>query len=111
MAKVKERFGRLDVLVNNAGTTASWKPRDLETLSLEDWDRVFAVNVRGLWQVTQLALAGMSTSEVSRLWLARWHSSHFTLACFAWLKFACGIQRSTRCGFVTTGARPSIFTV
>src|SRR5204863_3270162 len=30
--QVKEKFGRLDVLVNNAGTTASWKPKDLETL-------------------------------------------------------------------------------
>jgi 3-oxoacyl-[acyl-carrier protein] reductase len=52
---VEEKFQRLDVLVNNAGTTASWKPRDLETLSLEEWDRVFAVNVRGLFQVTRAA--------------------------------------------------------
>jgi 3-oxoacyl-[acyl-carrier protein] reductase len=56
LKQVKERFGRLDVLVNNAGTTASWKPRDLETLSLEEWDRVFAVNVRGLFQVTRAAV-------------------------------------------------------
>src|SRR5919108_4107583 len=54
--RVDEAFGRLDVLINNAGTTASWKPRDLETLSLEEWDRVFAVNVRGLFQVTRAAL-------------------------------------------------------
>jgi 3-oxoacyl-[acyl-carrier protein] reductase len=55
LKQVKERFGRLDVLINNAGTTASWKPKDLETLSLEEWDRVFAVNVRGLFQVTRAA--------------------------------------------------------
>ena len=53
---VEEKFQRLDVLVNNAGTTAAWKPRDLETLSLEEWDRVFAVNVRGLFQVTRAAV-------------------------------------------------------
>jgi 3-oxoacyl-[acyl-carrier protein] reductase len=53
---VGEKFGRLDVLINNAGTTAAWKPKDLESLSLEDWDRVFAVNVRGLFQVTRAAV-------------------------------------------------------
>jgi 3-oxoacyl-[acyl-carrier protein] reductase len=50
---VRASLARLDVLINNAGTTASWKPKDLETLSLEEWDRVFAVNVRGLFQVTR----------------------------------------------------------
>jgi len=47
---VGDQFSRLDVLINNAGTTAAWEPKDLESLSLEDWDRVFAVNVRGLFQ-------------------------------------------------------------
>jgi len=56
LKQVAETFARLDVLINNAGTTASWKPRDLETLSLEEWDRVFAVNVRGLFQVTRAAV-------------------------------------------------------
>jgi 3-oxoacyl-[acyl-carrier protein] reductase len=60
---VEERFGRLDVLINNAGTTASWKPKDLESLSLEDWDRVFAVNVRGLFQVTRAALPLLRASK------------------------------------------------
>ncbi len=56
LEQIKDKFRRLDVLVNNAGTTASWKPKDLETLSLEEWDRVFAVNVRGLFQVTRAAV-------------------------------------------------------
>ena len=56
LKKIADAFGHLDVLVNNAGTTASWKPKDLETLSLDEWDRVFAVNVRGLFQVTRASL-------------------------------------------------------
>ena len=56
LQSVEKEFQRLDVLVNNAGTTASWKPRDLDTLSLDEWDRVFAVNVRGLFQVTRAAV-------------------------------------------------------
>src|ERR1041385_2408848 len=56
LSTIREKFGRLDLLVNNAGTTAQWKPKDLETLSLEEWDRVFAVNVRGLFQVTRAAV-------------------------------------------------------
>ena len=63
LEKVGETFERLDVLVNNAGTTASWKPRDLETLSLDEWDRVFAVNVRGLFQVTRAAVPLLKKSQ------------------------------------------------
>src|SRR5258706_3013004 len=56
LKQVEAEFGRLDALINNAGTTAAWKPKDLDSLSLEDWDRVFAVNVRGLFQVTRAAV-------------------------------------------------------
>jgi 3-oxoacyl-[acyl-carrier protein] reductase len=60
---IESEFGRLDVLINNAGTTAPWKPRDLESLSLDDWDRVFAVNVRGLFQVTRAAVPLLRASK------------------------------------------------
>jgi 3-oxoacyl-[acyl-carrier protein] reductase len=60
---IEDQFGRLDVLINNAGTTAPWKPKDLESLSLEDWDRVFAVNVRGLFQVTRAAVPMLRASK------------------------------------------------
>lgn len=63
LKSIGEAFGRLDVLINNAGTTAAWKPRDLETLSLEQWDRVFAVNVRGLFQVTRAAIPLLKQSK------------------------------------------------
>jgi 3-oxoacyl-[acyl-carrier protein] reductase len=56
LAMVGETFGRLDAVVNNAGTTVSTPPSDLEGLSMDDWDRVFAVNVRGTFQVTRAAV-------------------------------------------------------
>jgi 3-oxoacyl-[acyl-carrier protein] reductase len=56
LAEVEKSFGHLDGLVNNAGTTAQWKAKDLESLDLDEWDRTFAVNVRGLFQVTRAAL-------------------------------------------------------
>ena len=63
LAAVQAQFGKLDALVNNAGTTASWKPKDLDSLSLEEWDRVFAVNVRGLFQVTRASLPLLRKGE------------------------------------------------
>src|SRR5215469_2462372 len=48
-----EAFGRLDALVNNAGMTSQTPPDDLDGVDLAEWDRVFAVNVRGLFQVTR----------------------------------------------------------
>ena len=57
MVTVGDAFGHLDALVNNAGTTARWKVKDLESLDLAEWDRTFAVNVRGTFQVTRAAVS------------------------------------------------------
>src|SRR5258705_7244552 len=51
-------FGRLDVLVNNAGT-ASAKP--FEEATLEEMDRVIDINVRGVFVATQAALKHMNS--------------------------------------------------
>ena len=62
-AAVEAEFGRLDALVNNAGITIEAAPEDLEGVALEEWDRVFAVNVRGLFQVTRAVLPLLRRSE------------------------------------------------
>jgi 3-oxoacyl-[acyl-carrier protein] reductase len=55
LAAVEQEFGQLNALINNAGTTTEIGPKDFEALTAEIWDRVFAVNVRGLFQVTRAA--------------------------------------------------------
>ena len=47
------RFGRLDVLVNNAGILF---PGTAEEITEEQWDRTFQVNVKSVWQLSCAAL-------------------------------------------------------
>ena len=61
VAQVVERFGRIDVLVNNAGITQDAR---LQKMTLEQFDRVIDVNLRGVFHCAQ-AVADTMTAQGS----------------------------------------------
>jgi 3-oxoacyl-[acyl-carrier protein] reductase len=52
-AEVQKRFGRADVLVNNAGTTKFVDLKDLDGIEAEDFHKIYSVNVIGAYQMTR----------------------------------------------------------
>lgn len=51
--------GRLDLLVNNAGTTTFIPHAELEKVGDEDWDRILAVNLKGPFQCARAARSAL----------------------------------------------------
>lgn len=63
--QIDTRFGRLDVLVNNAGASPNKMP--FNELSPETWDRVLAINLRSVFLVTQACLPLLEKSARGRV--------------------------------------------
>ncbi len=57
-----QAFGRLDVLVNNAGITRFIPHDQLEKVTVEDWESILAVNLRGPFQCTRAAKPALEAS-------------------------------------------------
>ena len=55
LAATEKNFGRLDVVINNAGTTVDIEPKNFDAMTVEEWNHVFNVNVLGLFLVTRAA--------------------------------------------------------
>ena len=57
-------FGALDIVVNNAGI---YILADTQALSVADWDRVIAVNLRGVFLMTKFAVPHLAASTAGRI--------------------------------------------
>ena len=60
---VLDKWGRVDALVNNAGTTKVVPHADLEGLAAEDFERIFRLNVVGPFQMARACAAALKSSH------------------------------------------------
>jgi NAD(P)-dependent dehydrogenase (short-subunit alcohol dehydrogenase family) len=61
------RFGRVDVLVNNAAIFATLAPRRFDEIPDAEWDRVMAVNVKGVWHCARAVVPVMRAQGGGRI--------------------------------------------
>ncbi len=62
-----DAYGRIDILVNNAGIYTSLVPTPFEELSIEEWKRVFDVNVLGMYLATRTVTPHMRAAGYGRI--------------------------------------------
>lgn len=72
VAKALDQFGKLDILINNAGITRDAltvrvKDGDIKLMSDEQWDAVLNVNLKGTWLMAQAAGVPMIKQKSGRI--------------------------------------------
>jgi NAD(P)-dependent dehydrogenase (short-subunit alcohol dehydrogenase family) len=71
--QIEDRFGYVDVLVNNAGIEIE---KSFETTTVDDWDRTLGVNLRGVFLLTQAALPLFPTRGGAIVNVSSIHATH-----------------------------------
>jgi NAD(P)-dependent dehydrogenase (short-subunit alcohol dehydrogenase family) len=64
---VLERHGRIDALVNNAGIYSSLVPTPFEQIDVDEWRRVYDVNVLGMFLATRAVVPAMRAAGYGRI--------------------------------------------
>ncbi|MCP3656962.1 MAG: 3-oxoacyl-ACP reductase FabG [Herbaspirillum sp.] len=67
VAATLERFGRLDILVNNAALFGNVKRKPFEEIESEEWDRMMAVNVRGPFECVKAVAPTMRSQKYGKI--------------------------------------------
>lgn len=67
VAETVKAFGKLDILVANAGLYTHLERKKATELTVEEWDRVHAVNVKGVWLSAKAAIPEMQKQGYGKI--------------------------------------------
>jgi NAD(P)-dependent dehydrogenase (short-subunit alcohol dehydrogenase family) len=67
VAKAVEAFGKVDIMVPNAALFADMKRKSMLDISVEEWDRVMAVNVRGVYLTIKAVVPQMKKQKYGKI--------------------------------------------
>jgi NAD(P)-dependent dehydrogenase (short-subunit alcohol dehydrogenase family) len=94
VAAAMQRFGRIDVLVNNAGVNAYFDP---VAMTEADWERVFAVDLKGAWLCAKHVLPDMRARRAGSIVnIASIHASLTIAGMFPYAAAKSGLVGLTR---------------
>jgi len=66
-AAALERYGRIDGLINNAGIYSSLVPKPFEEIGVDEWRKVYDVNVMGMFLATRAVVPAMRAAGYGRI--------------------------------------------
>jgi 3-oxoacyl-[acyl-carrier protein] reductase len=98
IGQVTGRFGRLDILVNDAAYNKSIRFTDLDSLTMEQWDKIMAVNLTGPMRLTKAVAPVMKAQGRGRIVnISSVAGLHPTGSSIAYAVAKAGLIHLTRC--------------